>query len=136
MRKAFKVATVFTGVAACAAVFTPAAEAATTTIKPATSHRDCGAGGTTSMMLWFQPSAHHGPLCVGGANGKGWNHIGLDTTAAWCAGNNSGSMLLDGRSLWKFKAGQSGFWANSVSTTSVRITHYGGSDKCYPDAEP
>lgn len=129
MRKAFKVATVFTGAAACAAAFTPAAMAAT--VRPDTSHRNCAGGGqlTTSMVFVWPSAAHHGPTCVGGANGTGWTHLGTDYIS-FCAGNNSGSMKVSG-STRKFHEGQiSPLYSDHVS--SVRITKYGlYADYCY-----
>jgi hypothetical protein len=78
MRKAFKVATVFTGAAACAAAFAPAAGAATTArtqlMEPATSHRNCSKTATSSTVLWRPSSANHGPTCV-----SGWANPGEKT---------------------------------------------------------
>jgi hypothetical protein len=89
MRKAFKVATVFTGAAACATTFVPAAGAAT--VRPATSHWDCSIGPrTTATVLWWPTSKDHGPTCVGGAN---QNHestpLGTIYTS-YCPGDNFG----------------------------------------------
>ena len=89
MRKSFKVATVFTGTAAAAAAFAPAAGAAT--IRPATSHRNCALGVyTTSTVLFWPTSKHHGPTCVGGANGSSPTPLGNNYFTYACAGNNAG----------------------------------------------
>jgi hypothetical protein len=63
MRTAFKVATVFTGAAACAATFMPAAEAVTTTtaktqhqVTPFTSKpRNCVIGPKTTSVVLTRP---------------------------------------------------------------------------------
>ena len=54
MRKAFTVATAFTGAAACAALFAPGADAATTAkaqpIMPGTVHKNCAIGPATHTV--------------------------------------------------------------------------------------
>jgi hypothetical protein len=76
MRKAFRVATVFTGAATCAATFTPAATATAGTtamineIKPHTTVKNCTTSITRSAVFYWSPNEHHGPTCVGGEGGK------------------------------------------------------------------
>jgi hypothetical protein len=112
MRKAFKVATVFTGAAACAAAFMPAAEAAPTAtaktqqIGPDIIVKDCDAGQTTSVHFYWPSAAHHGPTCLG-ESGTSTLH-GASFTGA-CTGNNWGwfSFSVPGvRSLTKIHFGQ------------------------------
>ena len=88
MRKAFKVATVFTGAAAAATA---------TTVIPAHPAeaviKDCVTHPNTSVHLYWSPSENHGPTCVGNyqyynnfrqANGAYIHYVSL------CAGNNDG----------------------------------------------
>lgn len=99
MRKAFKVATVFTGAAACAAAFAPAAGAATTArnqqMEPATSHRNCVVGPkTSSTVLRWPTAAHHGPTCVSFFGNPGTpTLLGNNFFTFFCAGNNGGSII-------------------------------------------
>ena len=95
MRKAFKVATAFTGAAACAAAFTPAAEAVTapapkTQVVPDVVVKNCAIGGpTTSMVFTWSTAAHHGPTCVGSAGVPGTKTLNHFFSAV-CTGNNIG----------------------------------------------
>lgn len=91
MRKAFKVATVFTGAAACATVFTPATAMATTT-RPEQINgiiRNCPAGYNTSVHLYWFASEHHGPTCVGGSIQYAFPSP-RPRYYSLCPGNNSG----------------------------------------------
>ncbi len=105
MRKAFKVATVFTGAAACAAAcataLAPAAGAVTTMraqqAVPATSKRNCAIGPRTHLR-WSSGgriAAHHGPTCVGGANSPSKNAILGVTYTKYCPGNNFGDIFTN-----------------------------------------
>src|SRR6185437_1152904 len=100
MRKAFKVATVFTGAAACATGFAPAALAATTArtqqVEPITSHRNCIIGPETSSTVLIRPTAaHHGPTCVSGSLNSGVpTPLGDTFFSFFCAGNNAGSIIF------------------------------------------
>jgi hypothetical protein len=133
MRTAFKVATVFTGAVACAAAFTPAAEAATTTtaktqlIEPEIFKKNCAIGpSTTSVVLTRLPSAHHGPTCVG-EKGK----ITLSNTyfSYFCAGNNYGQYWITGDTKpFNFYAGSE--FNISARVAAVSIKSWSGGFKC------
>jgi hypothetical protein len=138
MRRAFKVATVFTGAAACAAAFTPAAEAAPMTtaktelITPDTAHHDCAVGpATTSAVFYWLPSAHHGPTCVGGDPDYDVNtSLGGNAFSKMCAGNNYGEFYVVGDSIpFHFIPGQvSDIYDLPVSV--VFISKWYGDYKC------
>jgi hypothetical protein len=92
MKKSFRVGTVLTGAAACAAAFAPTAAAATTTAtagKPLpgnTTEVDCTAADAHWFHLYWSPALDHGPTCV---------HIpGTKTVDHWfdafCAGADYG----------------------------------------------
>lgn len=75
MNRAFRVATVFTGTAACAAVLTPAAQAAvvapgaTVRFAPDASAHDCGSSpfDPFRLHLYYEASENHpDPACFGG----------------------------------------------------------------------
>jgi hypothetical protein len=134
MRKAFKVATAFTGAAACAAAFTPAAEAVTaptlrTQVVPNVEHRNCPIGpSTTSMVFWWSAAAHHGPTCAGSGGVPG--HI---VFSHWfsriCTGNNKGYITSKpGGFHNSFGAGLSRLRAQFVY--SVDITGHAGTFHC------
>jgi hypothetical protein len=137
MRTAFKVATVFTGAAACAAAFTPAATAATVTtlktneVHPDTVKRDCAIGPTTtSMVFWWEPLSAHGPVCVGSADNPAKNvNLGGQYFSYICTGNNYGWLSDGNGSHVKFR--QSDYpapWGLPVYT--VHISGHGGSYRC------
>jgi len=131
MRRAFKVATVFTGAAACAAAFTPAtmAGAATTgQMKPDTSVRECYKSPTTSAALWYRASAHHGPICFGGANHAGPVYLSYAYFTRFCAGNNSGSYYRDGTGPVSFSRGN--MKTVNAGVGSLTISKWYGSDHC------
>jgi hypothetical protein len=138
MRRAFTVATVFTGTAACAAAFAPAAGAVTAArdqpLEPATSHRNCAIGPrTTSTVFWWLPSAHHGPTCVGGANNYREVTFVSNSYSAFCAGNNSGYYVVGGEAHY-YKPGETkasilGTYAGTY-ITSVSIYGWTGHDTC------
>lgn len=103
MRKSFQMATVFTGAAACAAVFAPtagavtartapavragAATARTTAAVPATVSENCNAGTKTWVHVYFPAGADHGPVCFGD---RGIVGVASVTLLGVCGGNNSG----------------------------------------------
>jgi hypothetical protein len=135
MRRAFKVATAFTGTAACAAAFAPGAGAATTAraqqMEPATSHRNCIIGRyTTSAVFYWPTSARHGPTCVGGANGITPTPLGNTFFSQFCAGNNSGIIFgTNPNDYAKFHRGDR--FPIGWKVASVAISHFGGSSECY-----
>jgi hypothetical protein len=104
MKKSFRVATVFTGAAAAAAAFTPAAAAMPVATGPAThdlapgiaatgnvtATDDCGSRTEGWLYLYYAASEHHGPVCLGGT---GIVDIKPGTRiAGYCTGNTYGSM--------------------------------------------
>jgi hypothetical protein len=135
MKTAFKVATAFTGAAACAAAFTPAAMAATTAktqlIDVDTAHHDCAVGPrTTSTVFYWPTSADHGPTCVGGEPYYD-EETDLDYTyfAAYCPGNNYGRIYYDhGYSLPY--APSEGVSPIDVYVSLVSIYKWSGGDTC------
>jgi hypothetical protein len=146
MRKAFKVATVFTGTAACAALLAPAAEAATGAnaqqAEPATSVRNCTIGPKThSMVFWWLSTAHHGPTCVGGANSVNvTKHLGV-RYKDFCGGTNYGRIFTSPFLAWevsgKFYTGYipvhpgTGLYnLHSYSMEAVNISRWSGNDYC------
>jgi hypothetical protein len=75
MKKSFRVATVFTGAAACAAAFAPTAAAAMPETPGATAHnlaraaisgKECGSATVGWFEMYYEPSKDHGPVCLGG----------------------------------------------------------------------
>lgn len=135
MRKALKVATVFTGTAACAAAFAPAAGAATMAktqqMELATSHWNCAIGPrTTATVFWWPSTAHHGPTCVGGANKNG-RTTSLNTSySSYCPGNNVGwfQALYGGR--FKIHPGETKHALNDNYVFSAYISRWSGTDTC------
>jgi hypothetical protein len=127
MRKAFKVVTVFTGTAACAAAFAPAAGAATVTVKPTTTHKNCSLGPkTTSMVFWWPASANHGPTCVGGYGDPGYT-TNLDTYySSFCAGDNYGSVFIKGRPDVSFGPGTGTYNLDYAYVMGVYIASWSG----------
>jgi hypothetical protein len=136
MRKAFTVATVFTGAAACAAAFTPAAEAAPTArtqvIAPDTAHHNCTVGpATTSAVFYWPASKHHGPTCVGGSpDVHQRTSLGGTEFSKLCTGNNSGYYFVKTLSSpMGFTRGHTmdlfGFYVSQVS-----ISQWHGGDTC------
>jgi hypothetical protein len=93
MRRSFKVATVFTGVAAVTGGFGPtafAATAQTTAIQPDLANQVCGANndGISNWVHLYYPNDDHSAECF---HGKG-NHAAAGTIASFCPGNNIGSL--------------------------------------------
>jgi hypothetical protein len=90
MRRSFRVATVFTGVAAITGGLGPAALAATTkTAAPeATTTKVCGAntGGVSRWLHLFYPNNDHPAECT---HGSGFEPA-TGTIQAWCPGGTSG----------------------------------------------
>jgi hypothetical protein len=105
MRRAFKVATVFTGVAACGTFLTAGVQAATATTakaEPATGHGDCAIGPRTTSMVfhWFSTS-NHGPTCAGSGGVPGSTKLD-HSFASICTGNNKGWMSTGNGVHYKF----------------------------------
>jgi hypothetical protein len=135
MRRAFRVATVFTGTAACAAGFAPAAMAAKTAkteqAEPATSHWNCAVGPRTKATVFWWPSTKgHGPTCVGGANGeRQWSTLGTEYSS-YCPGDNWGYFHALYGGSYRIHPGETKHALNNDYVSSVYISRYSGSDKC------
>lgn len=135
MRRAFKVATIFTGTAACAAGFAPAAVAATTAkaqqAEPATSHWNCVVGPrTTATVFWWPTSAHHGPTCVGGANKNGMATPLNVQYSSYCPGNNYGWFQAFFGGRFAIHPGETKHALNDNYVSSAYISRWSGTDTC------
>jgi hypothetical protein len=131
MRKAFRVATAFTGAAACAAAFTPAAAtAAATTAKtqigPDAFHRDCPDYSTTSVHLYWPASKDHGPTCVGQL---GTTSLASNYFSGVCTGNNSGDMVT---SVGTVAFIRSFTFVLDAKVNLMKIGAFGGGFECGP----
>jgi hypothetical protein len=99
MKRSFRVATVFTGAAACAAAFTPGVATAATAkadlITPDIAHKNCPhtPALTKSVHFYYPPSAKHGPTCVAG---DGKTSLGGTVYSFICTGNNFGWYDVNG----------------------------------------
>jgi len=118
MRKSFKVATAFTGTAAATAMFAPAAGAAT--MMPDTSHANC-TGSTTATVLYRPVSAHHGPTCVFGGNGR--TNLGSTYFQYFCAGDNFGNIIFPDRAARHYNPG-AGIGTLNDHVRSVSLTGF------------
>jgi hypothetical protein len=100
MKRSFRVATVFTGAAACAAVAAPAAQAAplttgaTARVAPDTTGAACqGTGPTDSLVLYY--TGNHGPACFQGTGTPAI--VGGDPLfKSYCAGEYKGYLWIGG----------------------------------------
>ena len=104
MKRSFRVATVFTGIAACATALAPPAEAApaipgaTTTATAGTpTVKKCTAGLGHWVHLYYTLSERHGPECFGGSGYI--DFTGKTRFFKLCAGNNYGYVMLYSYSL-------------------------------------
>jgi hypothetical protein len=90
MKRSFKVATVFTGAAACVTALAPMAEAATATVVPDTTAGNCGVNSRAAVHLYYSAKANHPvPGCI---KGTGYiSFIGGKKFAGICGGAYSGS---------------------------------------------
>jgi len=99
MRKSFRVATVFTGAAACAAAFAPAAGAATpapgttTRITPTgITPNDCTPGEWNWLHMYYTTAEKHPtPACYGGTGV--YPIPGNKRFTKFCPGDNSGALF-------------------------------------------
>ena len=91
MRRSFRVATVFTGVAAVAGGFGPTALAAAASRSGSITNVVCGAnnGGLSTWVHMYYPNDDHPAECVGG---EGWTTANA-TIASLCPGNNFGDLF-------------------------------------------
>jgi hypothetical protein len=133
MRKSFRVATVFTGVAACATALGPAAEAAPAAPAGRITGSIVGKNCTSSLGNWVhlyysQKEKHPTPACFGN---NGWYSLNPAKRFYYiCAGNNSGEIIESGgRYIESFGpkvaggAGE-GFSLFSAKVSSIRITKH------------
>jgi hypothetical protein len=92
MKKTLRMATVFTGAAACAAAFGPTAGAATTAAtagKPLPGNiteQDCTAADAHWFHLYWPGYADHGPTCLASKGTKEVDH----SFVGWCPGETYG----------------------------------------------
>jgi hypothetical protein len=148
MKKPFRVATMFTGAAACAAAFTPAAQAAAMPAAPdaathdlapgitatgnVTATDDCGSRTIGWLYLYYTASEHHGPVCLGGTG-----TVYLDDStkiAGICTGANYGHLygywINQGTpSVLSFSFGPRvvlPFQAGPGYISSLKLTHHSG----------
>lgn len=140
MRRSFRVATVFTGVAAVAGGFGPAALAATAqTTAIDIANQECGAntGGVSNWVHLYYPNNDHPAECF---HDKG-NVAAKATIASFCPGNNSGSLrgtsASGAKSSFSFAAGEgrhpiSSFeqYGGYFHVTGIAITGWTGDAKC------
>jgi hypothetical protein len=140
-RKAMRVATTFTGVAACTATFTPAATAATerVAIPDIKAKPGCPAGTSNWLHLAYN---RENDTCLGYSGSSNRTFDPNYGATSFCGGNNSGSF----RGHFKDAPGtfyNTGFWTGTTyahipGTTAtdpliisyVRIYAWAGNDKC------
>lgn len=154
--RCLRVATVFTGAAACAVGFGPAANAqpvhaqAGVALAPGAAHHrtrfqvrpdgeetNCSAGKSTWFHLYSKSGlGSHIEWCVGFSGYTPLN--GIVTAQGFCGGNNSGSFLGSngvwhhfghGTTIYLFKA-KNGFPGSVYEVQGVSIFSWKGADKC------
>jgi hypothetical protein len=100
MRRSFRVATVFTGMAATAAAFTPAAGAATAAPgfvprSGAGRAANCTARNTNDLVLYYTKAERHSvPACV---SGSGYVPIAPTKFSSYCGGSYYGYLWIKGQ---------------------------------------
>jgi hypothetical protein len=123
MKRSFRVATVFTGAAACAAAFAPTANAAqvgpngTTRITPDAKAGTCEPGliGASSLHLYYSPKQDHpDPACVYLSDGYVAIGNGKAKFSSYCGGGYSGYLYIDG-SPHRFTKGDHHLYGQDVS---------------------
>jgi hypothetical protein len=125
MKRAFRVATVFTGAAACAAALTPTAQAAAVApgARAAAIPDNVTVGScptvipSGTLVLAYTPSEFHHPVCF---RGSGRWFVGADTKFSSYVGvSKSGSLLIDGR--WeKFTSGLHHLYKQAVTSVYLK----------------
>ena len=126
MKRSFKVATVFTGAAACAVALTPAAEAAPVapgaTARPDTIGGNCNPSlAQVALHLYYTPSeSHYLAACFSG-EGTYWLGHGK-RFAYYCAAQSSGYLYIGGVRR-KFTGGTHNLYGQSVSKISITNTN-------------
>jgi hypothetical protein len=127
MKRSFRVATVFTGAAACAVALTPAAEAAPTApgatarITPAATNHDCTSKSGQAIHLYYSLKENHTtPACIAGSGSVQWARG--KRFASYCGGGYSGYMWIDGGQKRHFTAGVVYHDLYNVSVSKVAIS--------------
>jgi hypothetical protein len=127
MRRAFRVAAAFTGAAAGAAPFTPAAAA------PAQHAMLRDIGGrlyncTPAMAQWihfyWEPQAHHGPQCMSGSSHV-WTHP--QKYLGFCTGDAYGTIVISGSS---FPYGPDQITAFNGNVSAISVSRVAGHYNC------
>jgi hypothetical protein len=139
MRRSFRVATVFTGVAAVAGGFGPTALAAAASRSGSITNVVCGAnnGGLSTWVHMYYPNDDHPAECFGN-RGTTPAKVTIDQL---CPGNNSGSLLGSVgtfHDVISFHPGQGRhsdpYWDHVVSAyfriSKVHISGWSGDAKC------
>lgn len=120
MKRAFRVATVFTGAAACAAVAAPAAQAAplaagaTARVAPDIVESTCPPGGAPKLVLYY--TSGHLPACFG--SGGAVNVGGDPNFAKYCGGPYSGYLWIN-HARHYFTSGSHNLYGQRVSKVSI-----------------
>jgi hypothetical protein len=130
MKRSFRVATVFTGAAACAVALAPTAHAApaapgaTARITPDTTARDCTKTFTSSVVLYYSTKQNHSVnACIAGV---GFVYLGQGKRfASYCAGAYSGFMYIDGDRR-TFTEGSHPLYNAAVSAISITRDNHRG----------
>jgi hypothetical protein len=130
MKRSFRVATVFTGAAACAVALAPAAEAVpvapgtTSRITPDTTARDCTKTFTSSVVLYYSSKQNHSVnACIAGI---GFVYFGQGKRfASYCAGAYSGFMYVNGTRR-PFTEGSHPTYGAAISAVSITRDNHRG----------
>lgn len=134
MKRSFRVATVFTGVAALAGGFGPQAFAVTAGPLSRTGsirNQVCGANNNNVshwVHLYYVHNDH--PAECFGFRGK---TTASATIASQCAGNNNGNLTINSfpfNEHLSAGAGRSGAFNGAAHVTAVSITGWSGSARC------
>ena len=89
MKRSFQVATLFTGAVACATVLAPMADAATTTVTPDTTAKNCAVSNSSVHLIYSKKADHPVDACITGAGYVSFT--GGKKFAGICGGGWSGS---------------------------------------------
>jgi hypothetical protein len=139
--KTMRVATTFTGAAACAVAFAPTAMADTHTaaVQAQPNHAErstmplgIGAGncGQPNQSHWLHVQSAYGAVkCYGG---RGILGVGQLSVSSFCGGNNSGYFYEDGFKIHRFQVGTYFYKPSEAPFTvsAVSISTWRGGDTC------
>ncbi len=124
MKKSFRVATMFTGIAAASAL-TPTATAMAATpgttdqATPKISVEHCNSSNRPWVHLYYTAAENHGPACFG--NNGTYNITSGTRFVEACTGNNYGYLRFSGGAPYYFGTGEFiGF--SSLRVTTVHIS--------------